>query len=184
MLNLTKLGKVTKTWCKDGKHRMYVNDLCAVLGIDPKHVKSGEEGRIARELMAAKLWYDVVADEWVSQGIGQSRKEQLVAEILKQTGAEEAPEIVEIEKKKEIEVPKFKATKAKDSPIAKINRMPENNEELEALFKAENITEFKSKVLFLNGALQAGQIHDIHFTDKAKYKEIFMNYLLEEKEKQ
>lgn len=89
MMNLTKLGKVTKTWSKDGKHRMYVNDLCAVLGIDPRHVKNGEEGRIARELMAAKLWYDVIADEWVSQGIGQARKEQLVAEILKQTGAEE-----------------------------------------------------------------------------------------------
>ena len=79
---------------------------------------------------------------------------------------------------------KFTATRSTDSPIAKINRIPENNEELEALFEAEKITEFKSKVLFLNGALQAGHIHNIHFTDKAKYKEIFMNYLLEEKKKQ
>ncbi len=186
MINLTKLGKITKTWCKDGKHRMYVNDLCAIIGIDPKHVKSGEEGRIARELMAAKLWYDVVADEWVSQGIGPARKEQLIAEILKQTGAEEVePETVEESKiVEETEIPEFTATRPKDSPIAKINRMPENNEELEALFKAEKITEFKSKVLFLNGALQAGQIHNIHFTDKAKYKEIFMNFLLEEQKKQ
>lgn len=89
MINLTKLGKVTKTWYKDGKHRMYVNDLCVFYGIDPKHLKSGEEGKIARELVAATLFYDVVSDEWVSKGIGQARKDQLVAEILKQTGAEE-----------------------------------------------------------------------------------------------
>lgn len=190
MINLTKLGKVTKTWCKDGKHRMYVNDLCTLIGIDPKHLKSGEEGRVARELVAAKLWYDVVADEWVSQGIGQARKEQLVAEILKQTGAEEVDEEVEhetveeLETIEETEAPEFTATRPKDSPIAIINRMPENNEELEALFKAEKITEFKSKVLYLNGALQVGRIHNIHFTDKAKHKEIFMNYLLQEKGKQ
>ena len=184
MINLTKLGKVTKTWCKDGKHRMYVNDLCAVLGIDPKHLKSGEEGRVARELVAAKLWYDVVADEWVSQGMGQARKEQLVAEILKQTGAEEVEHetVEELETIEETEAPEFTATRPKYSSIALINRMPENNEELDALFKAEKITEFKSKVLYLNGALQVGRIHNIHFTDKAKYKEIFMNYLLEEKE--
>lgn len=189
-LNLVKLSTVTKTWCKNGKHRMYVNDLCAVLGIDPKHVKSGEEGRIARELMAAKLWYDVVADEWGSQGLGPDRKAQLVAEILKQTGAEEKQtgaeevEVEELETIEETEAPEFTATRPKDSPIVRINRMPENNEELDALFKAEKITDFKSKVLYLEGALQVGRIHNIPFKDKAKYKEIFMNYLLEEKEKQ
>jgi len=187
-LNLTKLGTVTKTWCKYGKHRMYVNDLCAVLGIDPNHVKSGEEGRIARELMAAKLWYDVVTGEWGSQGLGQARKEQLIAEILKQTGAEEEDEeveheTVELESIEETEAPEFTATRPKDSPIVRINRMPENNEELDALFKAEKITDFKSKVLYLEGALQVGRIHNIHFKDKTKYKKLFMNYLLEEKEK-
>ena len=62
--------------------------------------------------------------------------------------------------------------------------MPENNEELDALFNAENIKDFKSKVLYLEGALQVGRIHNIHFKDKTKYKKLFMNYLLEEKEKQ
>lgn len=183
-LNLVKLSTVTKTWCKNGKHRMYVNDLCAVLGIDPNHVKSGEEGRIARELMAAKLWYDVVTGEWGSQGLGQARKEQLIAEILKQTGAEEEDEEVEHETVElETEAPEFTATRPKDSPIVRINRMPENTEELDALFKAEKITDFKSKVLYLEGALQAGRIHNIPFKDKEKYKKLFMNYLLEEKEK-
>lgn len=181
-----KLGKVTKTWCKNGKHRMYVNDLCAVLGIDPKHVKSGEEGRIARELMAAKLWYDVVADEWVSQGIGQARKDQLVAEILKQTGAEEVeqeaveePEIIE-----EPEIPEFTATKPKDSPIAIINRMPETVEEVEALMDAEKITDFKSKVLFLKGCITSKQIHNITFSDVQKYNKLFIEYLTQEKQKE
>ncbi len=188
-LNLTKLGTVTKTWCKYGKHRMYVNDLCAVLGIDPNHVKSGEEGRIARELMAAKLWYDVVTGEWGSQGLGQARKEQLIAEILKQTGAEEEDEDVEhetVELETIEETEAFTATKPKDSPIVRINRMPKNKEELDALFKAEKITDFKSKVLYLNGALQVGRIHNIPIpsTDKAKYKDLFTKYLLEEKEKQ
>jgi hypothetical protein len=177
MLNLTKLGKVTKTWCKDGKHRMYVNDLCAVLGIDPKHVKNGEEGRTARELMAAKLWYDVVSDEWVSQGIGQARKEQLIAEILKQTGAEEnEPEIDEIEK---IEVPEFTA---EGKPVPTLNRMPETIEEMEILMKAENIPEFNSKVLFLQGCVRAKQIHNITFTDVKKYQKLFIEFLNQEKQ--
>lgn len=183
MMNLTKLGKVTKTWCKDGKHRMYVNDLCAVLGIDPKHVKNGEEGRIARELMAAKLWYDVVADEWVSQGVGQARKEQLVAEILKQTGAGEVePETVEESKTVDkIEIPEFKAEGA---PVPTLNRMPETLEEMEVLMKAENIPEFKSKVLLLQGALRAKQIHNIAFTDVKKYQNLFIEYLNQEKQKE
>lgn len=177
-LNLTKLGKLTKTWNKNGKHRMYVKDLCAVIGIDPNHVKSGEEGRVARELMAAKLWYDVVADEWGSQGLGQARKDQLIAEILKQTGAEEVePETMEEEKP--VEVPEFKA---EGEPVPTLNRMPENLEEIEILMKAENIPSFESKVLFLQGCLRAGRIHNIHFTDKAKYKDLFMNYLIQEKE--
>lgn len=176
MINLTKLGKVTKTWLKDGKHRMYVNNLCAVLGIDPNHVKNGEEGRIARELMAAKLWYDVVADEWVSQGIGQSRKEQLVAEILKQTGAEEAPEIVE--DVKEEKVKEFTITEK--TP----NRMPETLEEVEIMMNAQGMPEFKSKVIFLQSVLRNKQIRSLRFEDVAKYQKLFMEYLTQEKEKQ
>ena len=138
--------------------------------------------------MAAKLWYDVVTGEWGSQGLGQARKEQLIAEILKQTGAEEEDEeveheTVELKSIEETEAPEFTATRPKDSPIVRINRMPKNKEELDALFRAENIKDFKSKVLYLEGALQVGRIHNIHFKDKTKYKKLFMNYLLEEKEK-
>jgi hypothetical protein len=180
MINLVKLGTVTKTWAKEGKHRMYVNDLCAILGIDPKHVKNGEEGRTARELMAAKLWYDVVADEWVSQGIGQARKDQLIAEILKQTGAEEAPEKVEEEQKEEV-VPEFRA---EGKPILKLNRMPETLEEMETLMEAEKMDEFKSKAIFLQSSIRAKRLHNIIFEDQEKYNKLYIAYLNQEKAKE
>jgi|GEM_PF-3321483 len=179
MINLTKLGTVTKTWCKDGKHRMYVNDLCAVLGINPKKVKSGEEGKIARELMAGKLWYDVVEDAWGSQGIGPNRKEQLIAEILKQTGADEVEEEPEIfEDVKEEKVKEFTITEK--TP----NRMPETLEEVEIMMNAQGMPEFKSKVIFLQSVLRNKQIRSLRFEDVAKYQKLFMEYLTQEKEKQ
>lgn len=177
MINLTKLGSIGKTWAKEGKHRIYFNDLCAVLGIDQKHVKSGEEGRVARELMAAKLWYDVVADEWGSQGIGSVRKEQLIAEILKQTGSDEP----EIEEQEEEIVPEFRA---EGKPVPTLNRMPENLEEIEILMNAERKAwDFEERVRFLQGCLRAGQIHNIHFEDKKRYSALFIEYLNNEKQK-
>lgn len=181
MINLTKLGTVTKMWAKDGKHRMYVNDLCAVLGIDPKHVKSGEEGRTARELMAAKLWYDVVADEWGSQGIGQARKEQLIAEILKQTGADELEPTETPAEEKEETVPEFRA---EGKHVPTLNRMPESLDEIETLMNAERKAwDFEEKVRFLQGCLKFGQIHNIHFEDKKRYSALFIEYLNKEKQK-
>lgn len=73
---------------------------------------------------------------------------------------------------------------ATGKPIPTLNRMPENNEEIEALMKAEGMTEFPEKVRFLQGALKAGRIHNITFSDVEKYKNIFLNYLKEEQGKQ
>lgn len=61
----------------------------------------------------------------------------------------------------------------------KIERIPETNEQIEAEMTNEGMTEFKSKVIFLQSVLKNKQWHNIHMTedDVKKYTPIFINYL-------
>ncbi len=61
----------------------------------------------------------------------------------------------------------------------KIERIPENNEQIEVEMQNEGMTEFKSKVIFLQSVLKNRQWHNIHLNDEdvKKYTPIFINYL-------
>ena len=61
----------------------------------------------------------------------------------------------------------------------KIERIPETNDELAAEMKKEGMTEFKSKVIFLQSVLKNRQWHNIKLTEEEvkKYNPIFINYL-------
>ncbi len=178
------LKQLGSEWKKGEHHRIYFNNVFELLDAEITYHKTGTfdsveiNGKRISNSKAnsikqfAKVWYDVKVEAFNCKDIDTELFEQVVTKIKSLVAAQ-----------KTTEDKPFMVTRDKHSPIAKINRLPETEEEISKLLEAENMTDFKSKVLYLDGALKAGHIHGFHFNDKERQCKLFMSFLLQEKAK-
>jgi len=94
---LVKIGG--KEWQKNGKHRVYFNDLEGLAGLECSHYNTGNISsarlngerisnssarKIGQALCSAKIWYDVADQEFhYSTYGGETIAREIIAEIVR-----------------------------------------------------------------------------------------------------
>ena len=96
MSEIEQILKIGKEWIKDDMHRIYINDLAGLYGLETARHKTGniksarlngekisntKATKLEIELNSAKLWYDVKSGEYSSNGLSDEQYTAIKVQI-------------------------------------------------------------------------------------------------------